>query len=211
MNSKIRVLITEDHPLFREGIKKMINDENDVEVVGEAENGKRLLSLLRKVKCDIVLLDGRMPVMDGWKTLPKLTKEYPAIKVIMLTVSNEKESIEYFLSHGARAFLNKTYNSDKILNTIYTVHQNGYCVPDGYTEEVFKLKLTDTDKPRISARELEVLEAFSDGLTEKQTAEKLKISQHTVHSHRMNMINKTGSNNIARLIKYAFTNAWFNK
>jgi DNA-binding CsgD family transcriptional regulator len=65
-------------------------------------------------------------------------------------------------------------------------------------------------KPRVSARELEVLEAFSDGLTEKQTAEKLNISQHTVHSHRMNMIIKTKSNNIAKLIKYAFTNHWFN-
>src|SRR6218665_2183279 len=109
---RIRVVIAEDHLLFRQGLKELLSHYKNIELVGEGGNGKELLAVLKKTGCDTVLLDCRMPVMDGRKTLAHLQLKHPHIAVIMLSAFNDREDVEYFISRGAKGFLTKNTSID---------------------------------------------------------------------------------------------------
>lgn len=132
--NKIRVIICEDHSLFREGIKSYLNAREDIECVGEAENGAQLLYLLRhrftENTPDVVLLDINMPIMGGEEALQRLKEEHPNIKVIMLTMHNEVSMVERMMSLGANSYVTKTDAADQIVKAILSVHNNDYYFND---------------------------------------------------------------------------------
>src|SRR5919202_3701002 len=117
-NHIIKVIITDDHALFRTGVKTSLANRKDIQMIGEAENGMQLLNLLKHIKPDIILLDIQMPIMDGLTTLPEVKKLYPDIKVIMLSMHNDPSMITKMMEIGANSYLTKDSDSEKIYEAI---------------------------------------------------------------------------------------------
>lgn len=130
MNDIIKVVICEDHELFMKGVKHALSHKDDICFIGEAENGMKLFQLLKHVTPDVVLLDINMPIMDGKATLLKLKKEYPNIKVIMLTMRDEMSTIVDMIQNGADAYLVKNCGEDKIYDAIVSCHKTGKYLDD---------------------------------------------------------------------------------
>ena len=201
--NKIRILLADDHPLIRAGFKSMLGKNERFEIVGEAENGKELLELGHRIEPDIILADINMPVMKGLDALEQLTKLKPSIKVIILTMHEEREYILRALKIGASGYLLKNIEGIELERAIITVFEGGkYFSPiiTNILAESFS-KPEPSDLGEITPREKEVLELVAKGNSTKQVADILGISIRTVESHRINMLKKMKVNNTAELIK----------
>jgi DNA-binding NarL/FixJ family response regulator len=133
--SCIKVVICDDHGIYRQGVKHVLRDKKDVEVIGEAEDGLQLMKLLKHVEPDIVLLDINMPVMDGTVALPRIKKEYPDIKILILSMQNTPEMIKIMMGLGADGYLSKNDNEELIYKAVKDCHNNGRYI-DKRTEDV---------------------------------------------------------------------------
>lgn len=122
----IKVAIADDHILFRTGVKTALSMKKDIKMVAEADNGMQLLTLLKHVQPDVILLDIQMPIMDGITTLPEIKKLYPEVKVVMLTMHNDHSMISKLMELGANAYLTKNSDSEVIYEAVKTVHQQEY-------------------------------------------------------------------------------------
>ena len=140
MDNLIKVLICDDHGIFREGIKSALSTSEDIIVIGEAENGMRLLQILKHVTPDIILLDINMPVMDGFATLPHLKKLYPNIKVIVLSWNDDMSWVEAMMNLGANSYLTKDDDSKNIIEAIKTCHTREFYLNE-LTEKAIKRNL----------------------------------------------------------------------
>lgn len=209
---EITIVLAEDQKLMREGIKSLLEDEPHLKVIGEAENGRVLLDLLKHIKPDIILLDIDMPVMNGREALEIINKRYPEIKVIMLSMHDDEYIISSFMTMGARSYLAKGCDGDILIETIEAVNRNGR----HFSDSVSKAMLTDLKHEKsihheditLTPREIEILKALCDGKTNQEIANELHISCNTVHFHRGNVYHKTKSQNISDLIKYAIKNGF---
>ena len=176
--SKIKVIICEDHSLFREGIKAYLNTREDIVCVGEAENGAQLLYLLRHKSPedfpDIVLLDINMPIMGGEETLERIKQEHPNLKVIMLTMHNQVSMVEKMMAMGANSYVPKTEASDQIVKAILSVHGTNYyfneLINQALVQSVRKTKLSE-QKPKE-----EVIEIHVPSVEEEESTTKRKPS-----------------------------------
>jgi DNA-binding NarL/FixJ family response regulator len=202
---KIRILLADDHPMIRAGFKSMLGKNDRFEIVGEAENGKELLSLAETLKPDIILVDISMPVLSGLKALEELSNLHPGVKLIMLTMHEEREYILQALKSGASGYLLKNIERFELERAILTIYEGGkYFSPiitNILAEAVSKPDPHDTAE--LTPREKEVLELVAKGNSTKQIADMLGISIRTVESHRINMLKKMKVNNTAGLIKKA--------
>jgi DNA-binding NarL/FixJ family response regulator len=209
MPKKIKVAIAEDMELMRKSLVSLLEDYKIFEVVGEAANGKELLSLLKTVTPDIILLDIEMPIMNGMEALSILSVKYPAIKVIILSMHINDTLIVDFMTKGAKAYLAKGCNVDTLIETIKQVHTNGF----SFSNQVSKAMLNNVMKERtinpfldelaLTERELEIVHELCEGKTNKEIANHLKITVRTIDFHRSNIYAKTKSRNLAELVKYA--------
>lgn len=205
MSSKISIFVAEDHLLMRKALVELINSYAHFQVVGEAGNGRELLRSLRKTKADIVLLDLEMPVMNGWQVMERLAEHPIKSSVVVLSQHVSFETQLHFISKGAKAYLPKNCDEDQFVSTLLEVNEKGYCFDEKIVTGLIGYQPVNkgSKNERLSLRELEVLKEIGNGLTDPQIAEKLNITKHTVHSHRMNMMNKTKTHNAAELIKFA--------
>ncbi|TDS13121.1 response regulator [Sphingobacterium paludis] len=210
----INIILAEDHLVVRNGIKLLIDSQDNLAVIGEANNGEEVLSLLESgVKPDIVLSDISMSGMDGLQLVEKLKSDYPEIKVIMLSMMNSSQHVFQAFEKGAQGYLVKNVGYDELLFAIQHIHIGGR-----YLCEELAMMLVDklSDVPSsvtnvedlmsemdISDRELEVLQLISEGYTNIEIADQLFLSKRTVEGHRQNLIDKTGVRNSAALIKLA--------
>lgn len=207
---EITIVLAEDQKLMREGIKSLLEDEVHLKVIGEAENGRELLDLLKQTQPDIILLDIDMPVMGGKEALEVISKRYPKIKVIMLSMHNDEYIISACMTMGARSYLAKGCDADILIETIEAVNRNGR----HFNDSVSKAMLTNLKHEKsiqhenviLTPREIEILKALCDGKTNQEIANELHISENTVHFHRTNVYHKTKSQNISDVIKYAIKN-----
>ena len=126
MNNPIKVVIADDHVLFRAGVKTALSMHKDIKMIAEADNGMQLLTVLKHIQPDVILLDIQMPVMDGISTLPEIKKLYPEIKVIMLTMHNDHSMISKLMELGANSYLTKNSDSEVIYEAVKTVHEQEY-------------------------------------------------------------------------------------
>jgi DNA-binding NarL/FixJ family response regulator len=126
MNEPIKVAIADDHVLFRAGVKSALSVHKDIKMIAEADNGMQLLTVLKHVQPDVILLDIQMPIMDGINTLPEIKKLYPEIKVIMLTMHNDHSMISKLMELGANSYLTKNSDSEIIYQAVKTVHEQEY-------------------------------------------------------------------------------------
>lgn len=206
--NKITVAIVDDHTLFREGVRLILEQDAKIEVVLEAEDGFSFLELLKtNTLPDVVLLDLEMPRIDGIETTKKLCESYPEIKIIIVSMYKDDRMIAHLMKIGAHGYLLKDASSDEFFEAIKTVHKTGMY----FSERASNAMLNDLrDKrrkpPRVGTnyqltnREKEVLELIAEGLTTAEIGEKLFLSVRTIEGHRKNLISKLGVRNTAALL-----------
>jgi len=210
----IRIILTDDHTILREGIRALLTAEPDLQVVGEAANGEALLSLLDSTPTEVVLLDLNMPGMDGFAALEQLRAQHPEVKVLVLSMLDHEKYVARALDSGARGYILKNADSTEIMYAIRTVADGRlFLCTDIGLDLLRKLTQASPEKPAtdagtkmasdLSTRELEVLRLIAEGLTNAEIADKLFTSKRTIETHRQNIIEKTQAKNTAALIKYA--------
>ncbi len=211
MIDKITIMIVDDHEIFRSGLKTVINKIKNTRVIAEASNGRDFLSALDTVSPDIVLLDIEMPVMNGVEATKNAIAKFPDLKIVALTMFNNKEYLESMLEAGAKGFLLKNINSEDLERAIETVMKgNNY-----YSEELwnyFTQKFIREEKPGntsglvLTKREVEIIKLILEGYSNKDIADTLFISERTVIGHKSNLLSKTNCKSTVQLLAYVIKN-----
>ncbi|PKN87146.1 MAG: DNA-binding response regulator [Chloroflexi bacterium HGW-Chloroflexi-8] len=202
MNKIIKILIVDDQELFREGLFTLLNIQNDFQVVGQAKNGEDALLQITMLDPDIILLDLRMPVMDGVECTKRINNQFPNVKVIVLTTFDEDELVFGALHAGAIGYLLKDVSPDKLFDAIRTAYRGDYYLPPNITAKVMS-EFTKTPRipkqeipeiiDELSKREVEVLKMVAIGLSNKEIASKLVIAEGTVKNHLTSIFYKLGA------------------
>jgi len=201
----IHVIVVDDHQLFIDGIKAIISKDIGIRVVGQANNGFELLKILESgVVADVVMMDIRMPVMDGIMTTRVLKKEYPDIAVLVLSMYNQEEDLEEMINAGAKGYLVKNAGKAEMLEAIYAVYNKKEFVSAELREQHHESASTPSiKKMKLTRREKEILNLVAKGRTSLQIANTLTISKMTVDTHRKNIHKKLGISSNAGLVRYA--------
>ncbi|MGK0413364.1 MAG: two-component system response regulator NreC [Polaribacter sp.] len=204
----IKIVITDDHELFRIGLSELIKKQDDIEVVAELSNGKEFLDFIENnPSIDIVLLDITMPLVDGFEVLDSLTKNKSTIKPIMVSMFDDGNYIAKSAKNGAYSYLLKNTDEFELLKAIRIVAQGKKYFNQVISEKMINFMSTQhTSIKKLSNKESEILTLISKGLTTKDIAAKLFISTRTVETHRANILKKLEVKNTASLIKKATEN-----
>jgi DNA-binding NarL/FixJ family response regulator len=197
------VVLADDHAMFREGIRKIIERMEDVRVDGEAGDGLELLQLL-KISCpNLVILDLSMPNLRGLEAIREIKKAYPQVKVLVLTMHKKKEFIRQVLRDGADGFLLKEDAGGELIRAMETIRRGEKYLSPLLSDILTSLFLEKDRKEILTMREREVLKLLAEGKTSKEIAEVLYISPYTVRRHRTNIMEKLNAKSLADLLKYA--------
>lgn len=203
---KIRIIITDDHQLFRNGLKILLNAFPEFEVTGEASNGEEFLKLIRETCADIALMDINMPEMDGIEATRKALKICPGLSIIALSMYGEEEYYYKMVDAGAKGFVLKDSDISEVKEAILTVNKGGSFFSQELLYHVIqkiKHRENESKSANLSKREKEILLKICEGLSNQEIAENLFISKRTVDKHRANLLGKTSSKNTASLILFA--------
>ncbi len=214
---KIRLAIADDQKLFLKGLKFIINDFENIELVMEAENGKVLIEKVAQDPPDVILMDLKMPVMDGIEATQYLKKHQPEIKIILLTMYNEERLIAHMMKIGANGYLLKDEEPEVVRAAIETVVAQGFYFNDYVSKALLKGVKSNqktnfeafpatSAETKLSRREVEVLQLICKEQTTAEIAQQLFISSRTVEGHRKKLLEKTGVKNTAGLVIYAYRN-----
>ena len=206
---KIRIIIADDHQLFRNGLKILLNAFPEFEIVGEASNGEELLRIIKNTGADIALMDINMPEMDGVEATRRGIRISPDLKVIALSMYGEEEYYYKMVDAGAKGFLLKDSDISEVKEAILTVMKGGsYFSQELLYHVIQKIKHRESESKsaNLSKREKEILLKICEGLSNQEIAETLFISKRTVDKHRANLLGKTNSKNTASLILFAIKN-----
>jgi NarL family two-component system response regulator LiaR len=208
--TKIRVLVTDDHAIVRDGICALLALTGDIEAVGEAINGREALEMVRKVAPDVVLMDIAMPLMDGLEATRRIHKEFPQTKVIVLTQYEDREYVLPVIEAGASGFVSKTAASSELTSAIRSVYRgDSFLSPsiarllvEDYREMAKAGKNRDMSE-QLTGREREILKLLAEGHSTHEIAQLLVISPKTVERHKTNLMAKLDIHNRLDLFKYA--------
>jgi len=206
--TKCKVTIVDDEKLFVSGMRMLIDQEDDMEVVFTGHNGKELLDQLANddFTTDTILLDLSMPVLDGVDTLKQINELNYDVKIIILSSHYNDNIILKMLDEGASGFLGKNENPAQVITTIRQVCQNGFCINDYILQLIRERRLISKNKQQpevLSDREIEVVQYLCNEFTTKEIANELYLSPRTVEGHRNRILEKTGCKNIAGVVVYA--------
>ncbi len=216
----IKVLIADDHVLYRAGVKTALSSKNDVVVIAEADNGMHLLTMLKTIQPDVILLDIQMPVMDGITTLPEIKKNWPDIKVIMLTMLEDHSMITKLMELGANSYLSKTSDIEVIYEAIKTCFEQDYFF-NSLTNKALLTNLKQRhqvtpqklvqQEAQLNDKEMLILKLMCEEKTTKEIADMVDLSPRTVEAIRDKLKVKTGAKSTAGLIMYAVKNNILNE
>ena len=205
----VRILVADDHAIFRDGLRKLLEVADDVQIVGEASNGVECVKMLQKLKPDILLLDLRMPEKDGLGVLEEVNFDSLPTRVIVLTAAEDDRDVVRAMRLGARGVVLKQSASDLLLKSIRKVHDGEIWLDNRMTAEVidaFK-KSSESgqrrEKPLLSDREKEIVQLVAQGFRNREIGEKLFISEQTVKNHLHNIFDKLGVSDRLELALYA--------
>jgi DNA-binding NarL/FixJ family response regulator len=208
----IKVVLVDDHQVVRDGLKISLLNSKEIEVVGEASNGAKLMQLLEKIKTDIVLLDISLPEQSGIEITEILKKQFPKIKVIIFTAHTNEEFIFESLKAGAKGFLTKEASKEDIVGSIKDVYNGKSFLSDTISNTLLIDYIEKEKDPSgraaeklesLTQREMEILKLIVEGYANKDIADRLYISIRTVETHRTNIMHKLEMNSIIDLVKFA--------
>jgi DNA-binding NarL/FixJ family response regulator len=206
---RITVLLAEDHMIVREGFKKLLAAETDIEVVGEAQTGREAVTLAKKLRPAVVVMDIAMPLLNGLEATRQVRKAVPGSKVLMLSAHNDDAYVEQAIAFGAVGFLLKQTSSHDLSHAIREVQKGKTFFSPSIAKRLHDQKLPASSKSlrkrvaRLSSRELEVLQLIAEGQPNKQVASELDISIKTVEKHRQSVMQKLNIHDVAGLTRYA--------
>ena len=208
MKAKIKVLLCDDHTLFREGIKAILKDEASIEIVGEAADGRQAVAKALELQPDVVLMDIAMPDLTGFDATRRILQSNAKAKVIILTMYEEEEVINRCLAAGAAGYVLKDAPRAHLIHAIDVVNKGGQYMSSRALKKVVKqyvkgARSTATGYERLSDREREVLTLLAEGLALKEVAVKLVLSIKTVDAHKTNLMRKLDLHDRSELVKYA--------
>jgi DNA-binding NarL/FixJ family response regulator len=205
----ITVLLAEDHTIVREGFRKLLAAEADLEVVGEAQTGRQAVALAKKLRPAVVVMDIAMPLLNGLEAARQIRKAIPGTKVLILSAHSDDAYVEQALAFGAAGFLLKQTSSHDLSRAIREVQNGNTFFSPAIAKRIHDQKSPGGSKPlrkrvaRLSSRELEVLQLIAEGEPNKQVATELGISIKTVEKHRQSLMQKLNIHDIAGLTRYA--------
>ena len=204
----IQVILADDHRILREGIKNILQDTNDIEVLAEADNGREAVKLSQELEPDIVVMDLAMPELNGIEATEMITKTNPGIRIIALSMHSDSHYIRGIFQAGASGFILKHSAANELIDAIRLVYANHTYlskeISDVVVKEFSKKLDAETDHTQtLSSREKEVLQLVAEGKSTKSIAATLHVSVKTIEAHRQNIMNKLNLFTIPELTKYA--------
>lgn len=209
----IKYAIADDHKLFRKGVIAVLESEPTLELVLEAENGRELLNNLSRAKPDIILLDLKMPEMDGIETATEIRKQNNDVKIIVISMLDDEKYVIHLMEIGANGYLLKNADPDEIKTAMYTAYENGYYFNDFVNKALLKkivhksqLKPVFNKNIVLTSRELEVLKLICQEQTANEISKLIFLSPRTVEGIRTKLLEKIGVRNTAGLVMYAVKN-----
>ncbi|MDD4859307.1 MAG: response regulator transcription factor [Dehalococcoidales bacterium] len=212
--AKIRILVVDDHAIMREGIHALLGMHSDLEIAGEASDGREALEKVQELSPDVVVMDISMPNMDGLEATRRIAKKYPRVKVLVLTQHDNKEYILSTIKAGAAGYVPKRALGSELVSAIRAVHRgDSFLYPSAATAliEEYRDQAKATDPyDQLTSREREILKLVAEGKTSRQIADMLYISLKTVLGHRAKLMEKLDLHNRTELIKYAMQKGLLN-
>ena len=205
----IRIVMADDHAIFRDGLRKLLESEDDITIVGEASNGNQAIQLLTKLKPDVLLLDLRMPDKDGLSVLEEVNFDSTPTRVIVLTATEDDREVVRAVRLGARGIVLKDSATELLIKSIRTVHSGEIWLDKKKTSDVIEAfkKSAESgprrEKPLLSDREKEIVQLVAQGFRNREIGEKLFISEQTVKNHLHNIFDKLGVSDRLELALYA--------
>jgi DNA-binding NarL/FixJ family response regulator len=197
-----KIILADDHQMIREGMSALLSDVDNIEIVATASNGKEVLEYLKKESANLVLMDINMPELDGLQTTKKISKQYPKVKVLILSMHNKEGYIKNAIEVGASGYILKNTGKKELLLAIDHINTGGtYFSQDVTNTLVNNMRAGHSDGVTLTTKEKAVLELLSDGFTTVEIAEKVVASQHTIETYRRNLLLKFEAKNVSELIK----------
>ncbi len=207
MSGRLRILLADDHTIVRQGLKLILSAHADLEVVGEAANGREAVDLADKLRPDIVLMDVQMPELNGIEATRKMVAANPRVRILVLSMHKESVYVREILKAGARGYILKDAIDTELLNAVRSVARgDGYISPA--VSSALNDKVRDSNNPvdMLTTREREVLLLIAEGKTNKEIATHLNLSVYTVDSHRGKIMEKLNLHSAGELVRFAMKN-----
>lgn len=214
---KLRIFLADDHAVLRDGLKALVNTQADMEVVGEANNGRDACDQIKKLLPDVVIMDVSMPEMNGIQTAETLKRDCPQVKVLVLTAYKDKAYLDQLLKVGAVGYVLKMSAAEELITAVravatgnvYVDHEMTEKIREGYVRDQF---LRGESRQReLTSREEEVMRLIAQGYANKEIAGQLDISVKTVESHKTNVMEKLELKSRTEIVRYAVRQGWLHE
>ena len=205
---ELNIIIADDHQIVIDGLKSLLIQQPHIKVVGEASNGKEALDLIEKTKVDIAVLDISMPEMNGVEATKIIKKEYPEVKILILTMHDGSEFIHELVEIGANGYILKNRGTEEFVEALETIANGEEYIKGQVLNTLLKAVRKPRQKGQFTKREKDVLRLIIDEHTTSEISAKLHIANSTVETHRRNLIEKTGVKSSLGLVRYAMENGY---
>lgn len=209
---RIKIIIVDDHKLFRDGLKTMFSQEQRIEIVGEAGTADEFFKLMQYTEADVILLDIILPDVSGVDIAMWLNRKYPKVKILILTAEENKSILHQLITIGINGFVSKDIPFDELMDAIETIAEGGEYFGEDIARLMYSVRIS---KPYINnriftPREMQIIDLCTQGLTAKEIGNKLNVSLKTVVTHKYNIFKKLGINSTLELVSYALKNNLIN-
>jgi len=212
----ITIILCEDHLITRQGIRRLLEDENGLTIIGEASNGEEVVEMVTELKPDVVVMDIAMPKLNGIEATRQIKLIHPRTGILILSAYDDDEYVFALLKAGAAGYLLKSVGGDELVRAIKAIHNGEPVLDPGIAKKVLnffklpeKVPVTEPDSGQLTGRELDIIKLAARGLTNKDIAEQLHLSYRTVEGHMRGIFNKLGIGSRTEAVLYGLKNGWF--